>query len=319
MRLTLITTAILGATTLTATAATLSGSTGYGLRNNGMELTIFEDLGMASQGTNVTLSDRLNAIAYRPVTRELYGYQVGTGGAADQVFIIDPMTGMLTNTGATSPEGAKLSQGSRVGFDFNNAIDAARAVSTSDENVVFFPSSFGDDRANSILQFTDLAYAEGDENFGSNPRIFANAYTNAIDGTTASETLQFALDANSNSLVTLANNAGTLNTIAPITLSGQMFDFNQNGGFEILSDSEGDNLAIALLTERDTDNTGLYTIDLATGAASFFGEDLRGQYRGFAAMTNSTVAAVPLPAGIPLILTGLGAFGAIRAARRKKA
>ncbi len=317
MRLTMLTTTILAASTVGATAATLSGSTGYALRANGTDLTVFGDLGMTSQGTTIGLSDRLDAIAYRPVTGELYGYQVGNGGSADQVFTVDPTTGQLTNTGAAPQDGAGLSSGARVGFDFNNQIDAARAVSTRDENVVFFPSDFTDDRANTLLQFTDLAYAEGDANEGTNPRVFANAYTNAIDGMTASETLQFALDAATNSLVTLANNAGTLETVAPITVDGEFFDFTQNGGLEILSDAEGDNLAVALLS--GSGNTGLYTIDLSSGAASFFGEPLTGQYRSFAAQTATGPSPVPLPAGIPLLLTGLGALGAVRALRRKAA
>ncbi|PZX15093.1 putative secreted protein [Palleronia aestuarii] len=317
MRLTLITTALLGATTLSAGAATLSGSTGYALRNNGMELTIFNDLGMASQGSTITLSDSLNAITYRPVTGELYGYQTGNGGAADQVYTIDTITGALTNTGAMPMDGAGLSSGARVGFDFNNQIDAARAVSTRDENVVFFPSDFPDERANTILQFTNLFYAAGDANEGVNPRVFANAYTNAVDGMTASETLQYALDANTNSLVTLANNAGTLETVAPITVDGQVLNFTQNGGFDILSDEEGDNLAVALLSGGG--KTGLYTIDLTDGSAVFFGESLGGQFASFTAQTGPMPAPVPLPAGLPLLVAGLGAFGAFRAFGRKSA
>ncbi len=317
MRFAFITTAILGASTLGASAANLAGSTGYALRNDGTGLTIFDDLGMASRGTTVGLSGRLDAIAYRPVTGQLYGYRVGSAEAPDAVFTIDPMTGLLTNTGATPGDGVGLTRGSSVGFDFNNQIDAARAVSTRDENVVFFPGDFPDDRANTLLQFTDLMYGAGDVNEGANPAIFANAYTNAVDGMTSGETLQFALDADTNSLVTLANNAGTLSTVAPITVDGEVFDFNRNGGFDILSEFEGDNLAVALLSGGGS--AGLYTIDLATGAASLFGDPLRGQYRSFAAETNMGPSPVPLPAGIPLLLTGLAALGLARGVRRKTA
>jgi hypothetical protein len=297
-----------------ASAATLSGSTGYALGSNGTGLTVFDDLGMGSGGTTLTLSDRLNAIAYRPVTGELYGYQAGSGGGSDRVYTIDTATGMLNDTGATPGDGVGLSAGARVGFDFNNAIDAARAVSTRDGNVVFFPSNFPDERANTLLQFTDLAYAEGDANAGTNPRVFANAYTNAIDGMTAGTTLQYALDARTNSLLTLDNNAGTLNSIAQVTVDGMVFDFTRNGGLDILSESEGDNLAVALLSGNGS--SGLYTIDLESGAASVFGDPLRGQYQSVAAQTGNGPASVPLPAGLPLILAGLGALGGMRVLRR---
>lgn len=314
MKLALITTALTAFSAAGATAATLSGSTGYALGGNGTDLTIFDDLGMGSMGTTITLSDRLNAIAYRPVTGELYGYQVGSGGA-DRVYTVDTTSGTLTDTGAVPQDGAGLSSGARVGFDFNNAIDAARAVSTRDENVVFFPSDFPDERASTLLQFTDLAYAEDDVNAGTNPRVFANAYTNAIDGMTAETTLQYALDAGTDALLTLDNNAGTLNTIAPITLDGQSFDFTRNGGLEILSDFEGDNLAVALLAGGGS--KGLYTIDLKTGAASAFGDPLKGQYLSFAAQTgNAGPAPVPLPASLPLVLVGLAALGGLQARRR---
>lgn len=314
MKLVLVTTALTALGAATATAATLSGSTGYALRANGTDLTIFDDLGTGMPGATVSLSDRLNAIAYRPVTGQLYGYQIGSGGAADQVYTIDTMTGLLTNTGATPGMDVGLSENARVGFDFNNVLDAARAVSTRDENVVFFPSDFPDDRANTILQFTDLAYADGDVNAGTNPRVFANAYTNAVDGMASETTLQYALDASTDSLLTLDNNAGTLNTIAPVTIDGEIFDFTQNGGFDILSDFEGDNLAVALLAGGGS--KGLYTIDLESGAASFFGDPLQGQYLGIAAQTGDGVAPVPLPAGLPLILAGLGALGGLRVLRR---
>jgi len=42
-----------------------------------------------------------------------------------------------------------------VAFDFNNAIDAVRAVSSAGDNLVYFPVGFGDNdaRANSVRRF----------------------------------------------------------------------------------------------------------------------------------------------------------------------
>lgn len=317
MKSAFLATTFLGISAISATAATLSGSTGYALSNNGLDLTVIGDLAMTSERMSVRLGDRIDAISYRPVTGELYGYQAGRGQNDDAVFTIDTSTGALTNTGATPVDGAGVSN-RKIGFDFNNQIDAARAVSVSDENVVFFPSDFpAAENAGTLRQFTDLFYAEGDANEGIDPQIFANAYTNAVDGMTASETLQYALDARTDSLVTLANNAGTLSTVAPLTLDGERLRFNNNGGFEILSDFEGDNLALALLGGGGGDST-LYTIDLTSGIATIAGDPGNGAFRSFAAQTGD-VAPVPLPAGIPLILTGLGALGIARATRRKTA
>ena len=321
MKTTILTAAMLGALASPAVAATLNGSMGYGLAGGGNQLVIFDKLSDPTSATTLSLTGgTLDAIAYRPVTGELYGYSIGAGKASDAVYVIDTMTGALTNTGATFGAGAKIGSNARMGFDFNNAIDAARAVSTQDDNLVFFPDTFPSTNAGTVQRFTNLAYAAGDVNEGVNADIFANAYTNAIDGQTATTTLQYALDAKTNSLVTLANNAGTLATIGKVTYNGAELDFNARGGFDIVSLSEGDNLAIALLNVPGgpaMGTSGLYTIDLTTGAASFFGDPGQSSFIGFAAATN--LSAVPLPASSLLLVGGLGALGAVARRRRRKA
>jgi hypothetical protein len=114
--------------------------------------------------------------------------------------------------------------------------------------------------------------------------IFANAYTNAINGMTASETAQYALDAETNALVTLANNAGTLATVAPITIDGAVADLSIMGGFEIVSPAEGENMAYAILMLEGADTSGLYSIDLTTGEATMMADAGMRAYTGFAAM-----------------------------------
>lgn len=256
-----------------------SPASGYGLTNDGRTLVMFP--GLVEAGASVDLSTPVDAIAYRPVTGDVIG--ITRDG---MVYGIDTVTGAVTAMDNTVAPEVMIGADAAMGFDFNNQIDAVRAVTTDGVNLVYFPMGFGDmdARANSVLRFTDLAYAAGDANEGSAPMIFANAYTNAINGMTASETTQYALDAETNALVTLANNAGTLTTVAPITIDGAVADLSVMGGFEIVSPAEGENMAYAILMLAGADTSGLYSIDLTTGEATMMADAGMRAYTGFAAM-----------------------------------
>ncbi len=256
-----------------------SPASGYGLTDDGRTLVMFP--GLVETGASVDLSTPVDAIAYRPVTGDVIG--ITRDG---MVYGIDTVTGAVTPMENTVAPEVMIGADAAMGFDFNNQIDAVRAVTTDGLNLVYFPMGFGDmdDRANSVLRFTDLAYAAGDANEGSAPMIFANGYTNAINGMTASETAQYALDAETNALVTLANNAGTLATVAPITIDGAVADLSIMGGFEIVSPAEGENMAYAILMLEGADTSGLYSIDLTTGEATMMADAGMRAYTGFAAM-----------------------------------
>lgn len=51
-----------------------AGSTGYGLLGDGTILAMMADLAAPSDVTTVTLTEPMDAIAWRPVTGELYGF-----------------------------------------------------------------------------------------------------------------------------------------------------------------------------------------------------------------------------------------------------
>jgi hypothetical protein len=276
------------ATTATALAALAAGPlladghdtiTGYVLSDDGGSLSVMADIADPGRAVTHALSTPLGAIAWRPVTGELIGIADGT------VFAVDPATGALTDLGAEAVDDARLAGGAMAGLDFNNAIDAVRAVSTAGDNLVYFPEGFGDGdaRAGSLRRFTPLAYAEGDANAGAAPMVFANAYTNAIGGMTASSTQQYALDAETDALVTLANNEGTLATVAPVTVDGMAMDLSAMGGFDIVSPEEGRDMAYAVLQAEGAATAGLYAIDLATGAATRLADLGMGGVSGFAA------------------------------------
>jgi hypothetical protein len=277
-RRTLTTAGLLTALALPAHADDHMTLMGHALANNGATLLVMADLSMPGEVMALDLATPLDAIAYRPVTGELLGY---TNGA---VFTIDPMTGAMTDLGATVMDGAMVAEGAMVDLDFNNQIDAVRVVSSAGDNLVYFPAGFGDndERAGSLRRFTDLAYAAGDANEGADAMVFANAYTNAIAGMKASGTLQYALDATTDALVTLANNDGTLVTVAPITVDGMAADLSGMGGFDIVSPEEGTDIAHAILQMEGSDTAGLYAIDLTTGAATMLADLGTGGITGFA-------------------------------------
>lgn len=240
--------------------------TGYALSADGTALTVMDNLDAPGETRRVPLSQPVRAIAWRPVTGELVGFADG------KIVTIDLMTGAATDQGAAFMEGTGIDAGATIAFDVNNQIDAIRAVSTAGDNLVYFPADFGDDKAGSVRRFTDLAYSEGDGFAGTDPQIFANAYTNAIPGAKAGGTVQYALDARTDALVSLANNAGTLGTIAPITIDGAPADILPMGGFDIVSPEEGTNLAYATLHIAGEQGTGLYALDLTSGAATRLGD-----------------------------------------------
>ena len=279
--MTMKTTAALTLSVLTLASPAFSmghaGTSGYALAEDGSTLVTMADIAAPGEVLTHGLKTPLRAIAYRPVTSQLLGYADGT------LYEINTMTGELTDLGATFMEDAVITEGA-VAFDFNNKIDAVRAVGADGANLVYFPDGFGDadERANSVRRFTDAFYADGDTSAGTDPLIFANAYTNAIAGAKAKSTAQYALDARANALVTLANNAGELATVGLLTIDGEAVDVIDAGGFDIVSPEEGTDMAYAVLQIDGEETAGLYMVDLTSGALTDLGDLGMGGFTGFA-------------------------------------
>lgn len=271
--------ALTAATSAFADAHATAGISGYALAGEGRQLVVMADISAPAEVQSYNLRLPVDAIAWRPVTAQLLGF---TDGA---IYVIDPMSGDMTDLSAMFIEDATIGADAAVAFDFNNQIDAVRAVSTAGDNLVYFPEGFGDndERANSVRRFTDLAYAPGDAMASATPMVFANAYTNAINGATASETFQYALDAATDSLISLANNDGTLATLGKVTVDGAEVDLAPVGGMDIVSPAEGQNMAYAILNIEGESTSGLYEMDLSTGAATLLAQFADGGFTGFAA------------------------------------
>ncbi|MEO9777437.1 MAG: DUF4394 domain-containing protein [Sedimentitalea sp.] len=272
-----LTAAVTGALAAPTFADGHAGTMGYALAEDGATLVTMASIASPGEVQTFALEMPLRAIAYRPVTGQLIGFADG------MVYEVNAMTGALTDLGATFMDDAAIGDGA-VAFDFNNQIDAVRAVGADGANLVYFPDGFGDndERANSVRRFTDAFYMDGDNSTGADPLIFANAYTNAIAGATAESTAQYALDARANALVTLANNAGELVTVGLLTVDGEAVDVIDAGGFDIVSPAEGTDMAYAVLQIDGEATAGLYAVDLASGALTNLADLGMGGFTGFA-------------------------------------
>lgn len=297
-----------------ATAAA-AAPVGLALGDNGGSLVRIGQLQTASDLSSVDLRDAdgasltIDDIDYRPATGEVFGYS----DATDTVYRIDVDSGVATAV-ASRPGATAVPTN---GFDFNNVIDAARIVNTQEANLVFRPNASPVDVIGAEAGVTPLAYKAGDPNEGRDPSIFANAYTNAIP--MAPSTVQFALDSQWDILATLDNNAGTLNTVGAVMAGGMALDFTENGGFDILSSAEGENLAYALLAGAQ--GVGLYEIALAADAMGMVDARLIGRFGDeFGVLDGLTVyddgvAPAPVPPSAGLLLLALGGAAALRRKR----
>ncbi len=72
-------------------------------------------------------------------------------------------------------------------------------------------------------------------------------------------------------------------TVATITVDGNPVDLAPMGGFDIVSPSEGEDMALAILQLEGAETAGLYDIDLETGAATLRADLGMGGLTGFAA------------------------------------
>lgn len=210
------------------------------------------------------------AIDFRDSDNQLYGLTNDYG-----LYRINRTTGAATQIGTTLPI-----TGTEFGFDFNTVVDMTRVVGDLDDNYVVNPDS------GMVGQFTDVAFAPGDVNFGQDAIITANGY---IHGTTT----QYAIDTNSDSLVLQANNMGTLTTVGSLGIA-----VGPRTSFDIGYDGVG----------YIQNTNGFSTVNLETGAATMVGTTPRALF--------AISSAVPEPATWGMMLLGFGAIGSV--VRRKR-
>jgi hypothetical protein len=148
------------------------------------------------------------------------------------------------------------------------------------------------------LVATDLFYGPADPNFGVDPNVVSSAYTNNVAD--ALTTQLYGIDSGLNILVTQANNAGTLGTVGPLGV-----DIIATGGFDI-SGTTG--IAYAAFQPTNAAQSSLYTINLATGAATNLGV-IDG---GLVVHALTVAPAIPEPATLALASMALAAIPLVR-------
>ncbi len=240
-------------------------------------------------------------IDFRPANGQLYALT-----DASRIYTINPSNGFATLVNAT-PFNPALS-GQTFGFDFNPVPDRIRVVSDGDQNLRLNPN-------NGALAGVDgtLAYAAADANAGADPNIVGAAYTNSFAGVTT--TTLFGIDSDLDALVTQGSVGGA--PVSPNT--GQLFtvgklnvDTTDQVGFDI---AQGTNAAFASLTAQGANSSQLYTINLATGAATLVGAIGGGRIIRDIAFVARAENVFALKAGNRLVSFNSGVPGVISSSR----
>ena len=239
-------------------------------------------------------NESLLGIDYRAADEQVYLL-----GSFDNLYTLDVDTNQASLVGNF---GSPSLTGTSFGFDFNPAFmegEFARIVSDTDDNRVIS----GDTGQYLVPDATDLFYADGDPNAGSDANIAGIAYTNSLG--VPDSTQQFAIDATLGVLATLANNAGTLETVGSLGVNNAALT-NELG----LDISGATGIAYASL--QTGPNSQLYTVDLDTGAATLVGRIASGDLiRSIAVIPDAgdgggdPPAVVPTPGAAALGLVGL--------------
>lgn len=200
--------------------------------------------------------EQILGLDVRPATGELYAL-----GSSARLYTINILTGQATAVSAT-PFTNELT-GTSFGFDFNPTVDRIRIVSNTGWNIRVNPITGALAAAD-----TSLAYAVGDSGEGLAPQVVAAAYINN-DTNPATATVLYGIDAARDVLVTQnPPNAGVLNTVGSLGVGATSI-----AGFDV---SGADGVAYAALVPAgqpgNSARASLYTIDLATGAATLVGK-----------------------------------------------
>lgn len=193
-------------------------------------------------------AESLTGIDARPADGFLYGIS-----SQHKLYLLSPVNGSATFVGELSVAPA----GADFGIDFNPTVDRIRLVSNTGQNLRVVPSTAV------VLEDSVLNYQTGDINQGQTPNVTAIAYKNSALGATV--TALYGIDVTLDQLVSIPNpNFGGLTTIGPLGI-------DVPAGEASLDISPATGIAYAALPSVALAPTSLYTIDLATGAATLMG------------------------------------------------
>jgi hypothetical protein len=251
-------------------------------------------------------------IDFRPRTGQLFLTTVPTGVVANalvRTYALNALTGAATFVGSipnTVPGAADVPGG----YDFNPTVDRIRIVNVNDENFRINPN-------NGTL-------AGNDPNLNpAGSQIVAEAYDRNFDRANATTipTTLYGISRASSSLVTQGGINGASpggangGLIASVGALGVTLDAGADAGFDI-TPGPGTGRGFAALTVGG--QTGLYSINLSTGAATLVGNIGNGatQVKGLTVVPDSTVVLGTDAGGGAATVAALDGFtGAVRFAR----
>lgn len=229
------------------------------------------------QITGLQTGENLLGIDFRPATGQLYGE-----GSTGRVYVINTATGVATaiTTVPITPNGTNF------GFDFNPVPDRIRFVSNATQDLRLNPND-----GNLASTDGNLAYAIGDPNQGTTPSVVAVGYTNSTFGPAPGTTTLYDIDSGLD-ILAIQNppNNGTLVTVGSLGVDTTNF-----AGFDISGRS---GIGYAALNVSPATTSGLYTVNLMTGAATLVGtigggeivnSITTGEERVFAVDTNNNL------------------------------
>jgi hypothetical protein len=237
--------------------ATICGETIYALSSNNTLLSFNSDVpGTILSSASISglqAGESLLGIDYRPAIREIWGIT-----NQNRLYVIDSSSGLarLTATLNTTVNGTAF------GVDFNPVPDRMRVTSDADQNL-----RINVETGATTIDGT-LSFNTGDTNAAANPNIVASAYTNNFAGATT--TTLYGIDSNLD-ILAIQNppNDGRLTTVGALGV-----DTTDQVGFDIAANSFR---AFASLTPTGSSASNLYSINLATGAATLVGAIGSGQ------------------------------------------
>lgn len=250
--------------------------------------------------SGLNANDRVLGIDFRPATGEVIAI-----GETNQLYSLNVGTGAATPIGTGFTPGLEGSPLTRYGIDINPTVDRVRVVGSNAQNRRLNPVNGTAVVTSGNPLDTALTYNPPSTSLIA-PRAVATAYTNSVAGAPLGSTRQFILDSFTGGLGEVGSQAGgnaSFNggVVTQVGLLGVSFD--DNAGFDI---SGFTGVAFASLNVRNQSGpTGLYTLNLATGAAS-----LLGSIGGGESIRDITV--IPSPG------TGVIALAGLVAVRRRR-
>jgi Domain of unknown function (DUF4394)/FG-GAP-like repeat len=305
MRLRVLVSTILafGALDGTASAATLYAVTGTNTLlqfDSATPATITRTVAITGLATG---SERVLGIDFRPRTGQLFAVTIQTAALANGLLIayrVNPHSGVATFVGLipnTVPGAANVASG----FDFNPTVDRIRIVNANDENFRVNPNNgslAGDDPALNPGGFQVIAESY-DRNWNRAVATTVATTLYGISRATSSLVIQGGLNGSGPG----GANGGMITTVGPL---GVTLDAFSDAGFDI--DAGG--TAYAALTVGGL--TGLYSVNLATGAATLVGTIGTGTtaVTGLAVVPRSLVVVGAGEGGSPRVRVFDAATGA---------